>query len=66
MIVIYLPVRDLIAHLNDRERFQADVTDDELYQIIEAADLLVVRAKQELNVRLAAQPGTRFLSVARP
>jgi hypothetical protein len=65
-MVNYTPVPDLIQIIENRECFQAVIPDDEIDRLIDAAELLVVRAKQELNSRLAAQPGSRFLSVARP
>jgi hypothetical protein len=53
----YLPVPDLIAQLNDRDMFPARVTDDELIALVEAAERLIGRARQELNVRLTAEFG---------
>jgi hypothetical protein len=62
MLVICLTVRDLIAHLNDRECFQSVIPDDEIDRLIDAAERLVGRARQELNARLTAE----FLSGYQP
>jgi hypothetical protein len=51
MIVPYLPVRDLIAQLNDRDCFPSDVNNDEIMALINAAERLVGRARQELSNR---------------
>ena len=47
----YLPVRDLIAQLNDRGCFPADVSNDEILTLINAAERLVGRARQEMSNR---------------
>ena len=51
MIAPYLPVRDLIAQLNDRGCFPADVKNDEILTLINAAERLVGRARQEMSNR---------------
>jgi hypothetical protein len=51
MIVPYLPVRELIAQVNDRDCFPADVSNDEIMALINAAERLVGRARQELSNR---------------
>jgi hypothetical protein len=51
MIVPFLPVRDLIAQLNDRDCFPADVSNDEIMALINATERLVGRARQELSNR---------------
>jgi hypothetical protein len=48
MTAPYLPVRDLIAQLNDRDMFPADVSNDEILTLINAAERLAARARQEL------------------
>jgi len=53
----YLLVPDLTWQINDRDVFPARVTDDELIALIEAAERLIGRARQELNVRLTAEFG---------
>ena len=53
----YLLVPDLIWQINDRDVFPARVTDDELIALVEAAERLIGRARQELNVRLTAEFG---------
>jgi hypothetical protein len=47
----YLPVRDLIAQLNDRDCFPADVSNDEILTLINAAERLVGRSRQEMMNR---------------
>ena len=51
----YLPVPDLIQRIKDRDVFPSAVTDNELRQLISAAERLVGRARQELVNRLTAQ-----------
>ena len=51
MIAPYLPVRDLIAQLNDRGCFPADVKNDEILTLINAAERLIGRARQEMKNR---------------
>jgi hypothetical protein len=51
MIVPYLPVRDLIAQLNDRDCFPSVVSNDEILTLINAAERMVGRARQELSNR---------------
>ena len=51
----YLPVRDLTRLIEDRDGFFSAVTDDDLHQLIRAANKLVSRAEQELVNRLTAQ-----------
>jgi hypothetical protein len=47
----YIPVPDLIRLIEDRDGFFAAVTDDELRQLISAAERLIGRARQELSNR---------------
>jgi hypothetical protein len=51
MTAPYLPVRDLIAQLNDRDMFPADVSNDEILTLVYAAERLVGRARQEMSNR---------------
>ena len=57
MIIAYLPVRDLIAQLNDRDMFTGAIKDEEIHELVNAAERLIGRARQELNVRLTAEFG---------
>jgi hypothetical protein len=54
-MVNYTPVPDLIQIIENRECFQAVIPDDEIYRLIDAAERLVGRARQELNARLTAE-----------
>jgi hypothetical protein len=47
----YLPVPDLIRQIKDRDGFPSAVTDNELRQLISAAERLSGRAMQELSNR---------------
>jgi DNA-binding GntR family transcriptional regulator len=49
--VPYLPVPNLIRLINARDVFPAAVTDDELRQLISAAERLSGRAMRELSNR---------------
>ncbi len=51
----YIPVSDLIRLIEDRDGFFAAVTNDELHQLVNAAERLAGRARQELVNRLTAQ-----------
>jgi hypothetical protein len=51
MIIAYLPVPDLIRQINDRDCFPADVKNDEILTLINAAERLVGRARQEMSNR---------------
>ena len=51
MIIAYLPVPDLIRQINDRGCFPADVKNDEILTLINAAERLVGRARQEMSNR---------------
>ena len=51
MIVPYLPVPDLIRQINDRSFFPADVKNDEILTLINAAERMVGRARQEMSNR---------------
>jgi hypothetical protein len=51
----YLPVPDLIRQIEDRDVFPTAIEDDELHQLIRAANKLASRAEQELVNRLTAQ-----------
>jgi hypothetical protein len=53
----HLFVRDLIARMDERDMFPAAIKDEELYELINAAERLIGRARQELNVRLTAEFG---------
>ena len=54
-MVNYTPVPDLIQLIENRESFQSVIPDDEIYRLIDAAERLVGRARQELNARLTAE-----------
>ena len=47
----YLPVPDLIQRIKDRDVFPSAVTDNELRQLISAAERLSGRAMRELSNR---------------
>ena len=51
----YTPVPDLIQIIENRESFQSVIPDDEIDRLIDAAERLVGRARQELNARLTAE-----------
>ena len=51
MIIAYLPVPDLIRQINDRGCFPADVSNDEILTLINAAERLVGRSRQEMMNR---------------
>ena len=51
MIIAYLPVPDLIQRIKDRDVFPSAVTDNELRQLISAAERLSGRAMRELSNR---------------
>ena len=51
MIVPYLPVRDLTAQLNDRDIVPGDIKDEEIHELVNAAERLIGRARQELSNR---------------
>jgi hypothetical protein len=53
-MVNYTPVPDLIQIIENRECFQAVIPDDEIDRLIDAAERLVGRARQELNARLTS------------
>ena len=50
----YTPVPDLIHIIENRECFQAVIPDAQIYRLIDAAERLVGRARQELNARLTS------------
>jgi hypothetical protein len=54
-MVNYTPVPDLIQIIENRESFQSVIPDDEIDRLIDAAERLVGRARQELNARLTAE-----------
>jgi hypothetical protein len=47
----YLPVPDLIAQLNERDVFPFIVSNDEIMTLINAAERLAGRARQEISNR---------------
>ncbi len=47
----YLPVPDLIRRIEDRDCFPSVVSNDEILTLINAAERLVGRARQELSNR---------------
>ena len=51
----YLTVANLTRLIEDRDCFPEVITDDELDKMIDAAERLVGRARQELVNRLTAQ-----------
>jgi hypothetical protein len=51
----YTPVPDLIHIIENRDCFQAVIPDAQIYRLIDAAERLVGRARQELNARLTAE-----------
>jgi hypothetical protein len=53
-MINYTPVPDLIHIIENREGFQAVIPDDEIDRLIDAAERLVGRARQELNARLTS------------
>jgi hypothetical protein len=53
----YLPVPDLIWQINDRNVFPASIADDELHQLVNAAERLIGRARQELLNRWIEDQG---------
>jgi hypothetical protein len=63
MIIAYLPVPDLIRQINDRDCFPADVSNDEIMTLVNAAERLIGRARQEISnrwtERLRAEQKTR-------
>jgi single-stranded DNA-binding protein len=53
-MINYTPVPDLIQIIENRECFQSVIPDDEIDRLIDAAERLVGRARQELNARLTS------------
>ena len=54
-MVNFTPVLDLIQIIENRESFQSVIPDDEIDRLIDAAERLVGRARQELNARITAE-----------
>ena len=51
----HLFVRDLIARMDERDVFPGAIKDEELYELVNAAERLIGRARQEMVNRLTAQ-----------
>jgi hypothetical protein len=47
----YLPVPDLIRRIEDRDCFPSVVSNDEILTLINAAERLIGRARQEISNR---------------
>lgn len=50
-MTLYLPMRHLIAQINDRDCFPASVSDEEIMTLINASERLIGRARQEVRNR---------------